>query len=58
MLLGAGRLLRPFPSATPLHPLVYEKNERSEGSGDVAEEKEGSNPSSMSLLQLEEMSEE
>ena len=33
------RLLRPFPSATPLHPPMYEKKERSGGRGGVAEGK-------------------
>ena len=33
------RLLRPFPSATLLHPPMYEKKERSGGRGSVAEGK-------------------
>ena len=33
------RPLRPFPSATPLHPSLYEKRERSEGRRSVAEGK-------------------
>ncbi len=33
------RPLRPFPSATPLHPSLYEKRERSEGRRSVGEGK-------------------
>ena len=33
------RPLRPFPSATPLHPSLYEKRERSEGRRSAAEGK-------------------
>ena len=36
------RLLRPFPSATPLHPSLYEKKERSKGRRSVVVEKERS----------------
>ena len=36
------RLLRPFSSATPLHPSVYEKKERSKGRRSVVVEKERS----------------
>ena len=36
------RLLRPFPSATPLHPSVYEKKERSKGRRSVVVGKERS----------------
>ena len=35
-------LLRPFPSATPLHPSLYEKKERSKGRRNVVVEKERS----------------
>ena len=36
------RLLRPFPSATSLHPSLYEKKERSKGRRSVVVEKERS----------------
>ena len=36
------RLLRPFSSATPLHPSLYEKKERSKGRRSVVVEKERS----------------